>query len=115
MPDARNDKEVPPTGALGCLVRVFWMLGGMAILMYSAIWIALESASAQLSAVDAVFGAGLFAAILSRYLDIRYFNGTKGTGGPATMSDWRRYAVLIAVTAVVVLGAAHGVAWYRAG
>jgi len=115
MPDARNDKDAPPTGALGCLLRVFWMLGGVAILLYSAIWIATESGNAQLSAVDAVFGAGLFAAILARYLDIRYFNGTKGTGEPATMADWRRYAALMVVLGFTAWGIAHGVAWYRAG
>ena len=115
MPDSRNDKDAPTTSALGCLLRVFWMLGGLAILVYSAIWIALQSGTARLSVVDAVFGAGLFAAILARYLDFRYFNGAEGKGEPATMSDCRRYAVLMAVSAVVVWGAAHGVAWYRAG
>lgn len=115
MPDARNDKDGPTTSPLGCLLRIFWMLGSIAILMYSAIWIAVKTGSAQLSAVDAVLGAGTFAAILARYLDIRYFNGATGTGERATMNDWRRYAVQMAIAAVVVCGAAHGVAWYRAG
>ena len=115
MPDARNDKDGPPGSALGCVLRVFWMLGGIAILTYSAFWIALQSDSARFSVVDAVLGAGLFAAILARYLDIRYFNGSKGTGEPATMSDWRRYAVLMAALGLALWGIAHGVAWYRAG
>jgi len=115
MPDARNDKDAPNTSALGCLLRVFWMLGGIAILLYSAIWIAIKSGSANLSVIDAVFGAGLFAAILARYLDIRYFSGTTGTGEPATMADWRRYAALMVVLGLAALGVAHGVAWYRAG
>ena len=115
MPDARNDKDGPPTSALGCLLRVFWMLGGIAALVYSAMWIAVQSGSAQLSAVDAVLGAGMFAAILARYLDIRYFNGCKGTGEPATMSDWRRYAAQMAVLGFALWGIAHAIAWYRAG
>lgn len=115
MSDPRNDKAVPPTKALGCLLRILWMLGSIAILIYSAMWIALKSDSAQLSAVDAVLGAGVFAAILARYLDIRYFNGTKGTGEPATMADWRRYVVLMVVLGFAAWGVAHGVAWYRAG
>jgi hypothetical protein len=115
MPDARNGRDVPATSALGCLLRVFWMLGGIAILLYSSLWIALESDSARLSAVDVVFGVGLSATILARYLDLRFYSGTTGTGEPATMADWRRYAALLAVTGIAAWGVAHGVAWLRTG
>jgi hypothetical protein len=91
------------------------MLGGIAILLYCVIWIATKSGSEQLSAVDGVFGAALFATILARYLDIRHFGGTTGTGEPASMSDWRRYAALMVFLGLAAWGAAHGVAWFRAG
>jgi hypothetical protein len=115
MPDVGNNKAVPSTSSLGCLLRVYWMLGGVAVFMFSGLWIAVSSDSAWFCAIDVLFGAGLFSAILARYLDICHFNGTKATGEPATMNDWRRYAILMLVVGCAVWGLAHGVAWCRVG
>jgi hypothetical protein len=116
MPESKPEKPVQPTTSpLGCLLRLVWLLGGNAALLLSAIWIALRSESVRLSEADAVFAVGLIASILARYLDIRYCNGTRETGEPATMADWRRYTVLLVVVGFAALGVAHGIAWYRAG
>ncbi|MCY3023451.1 MAG: hypothetical protein NTW87_31100 [Planctomycetota bacterium] len=114
MPDTKSETPAQQTSTFGCLLRLVWMLVGNAVLMYSVIWIAVKADTHSLSVIDAVYAAGLFAVVFSRYLDIRHFNGTKGTGEPATMSDWRRFALLVVVSALVVWGAAHGVAFLRA-
>jgi len=38
--------------------------------------------------------------ILVRYIDIRFLNGETGEGKPATMINWRRYAILVGSVAV---------------
>ena len=114
MPDGKSDSPVPKTSGLGCLLRLMWMLAGNVVLFLSAVWISQNAAKSFVTAVDGVYAASLFAVVLSRYLDIRYFNGTTGTGEPATMRDWRRFAILVVALGLAAWGVAHGVAFFRA-
>ncbi len=112
MASAQNPSD-HKTNATGCLVRLIWMMLANVMLLFGALLI-VEGRSAAFTVFDLLFAAGLFAALLSRYLDIQYFNGSAGTGEPATMRDWRRYAITMAVSATLVWCGAHGLAWYLA-
>ena len=110
-----NPTSTPPTGlsGSGCLLRMLWFLAVPAVLLLSAAIIVAQH-SKFFSPVDAVFCGAVIFAVVIRYLDIRFFRGTTGTGGPATMRHWRRYAILLVLVSLIVWAAAHAVGHYTA-
>ena len=91
---------------LGCIFRVFWLLGGPVTLFFCAIDISLNRRPFPCLA-DAVFAAALVAAIGLRYADTRFFQGADADGRPATLADWRRYGLRLCLIAGAGLGVAH--------
>lgn len=89
-----------PAGArpVGCLVRLSWLVFGNFVLLLSLLSI-LRAPSQSLTAADAIYLAAIAALIALRYVDVCYFAGTKSTGEPATLADWRAYAVRVVVLA----------------
>ena len=98
------------TGALGCLVRLYWMMLGHAVLFFSLLLIA-RAGGLALSAADVVYWAAVFSLVVIRYVDVRYLGGSTSTGQPASLSDWRRYALLLTLLSLVAWAAAHGLAY----
>lgn len=86
------------------------MLVANAVIFFSAILI-VKTSNPALSAFDILFAGGLIASVAARFADIRHFNGTTCTGEPATMLDWRRYAITMVFLMALIWGAAHGLAW----
>ena len=105
-PDSKQDS------GSGCLVRIGWLLVGNAILVVSTRSIVLNH-EGFVSLADLVFWAAVLGMIALRHLDIARLEGRTVTGEPATLSHWRRYAVLMSVAAAVVWAAAHGLAYWR--
>lgn len=101
-------KDDGSSSALGCVLRIFWMLAGNAIPMFTAIWIAKDSIPFG-SVADLLFWSAIVSLVLARYLDVAYFHGTTSTGEPATMAHWRKHALLAVVLGGVVWLAAHGI------
>ncbi|MBN2476080.1 MAG: hypothetical protein JXB62_15825 [Pirellulales bacterium] len=97
----------------GCFLRLFWMIVGNFILLFCAIAIA-QNPSGWLGVADAFFWAIVGCLLAARYVDIRRFRGRKADGSPASMADWRRYALLIGGASVVLWLAVHGVAYLGA-
>jgi hypothetical protein len=96
--------------SLGCLARLFWMFLGVFALVISAILIA-QKPWRRVSAGDVVFWAIAVALLCVRYADIKFLGGETATAQPASMRDWRRYAVLLTGVSVCLWVLAHGLAY----
>ena len=72
----------------GCLIRLFWMIVGNALLFFCAMAIA-QGGSSLFAPIDALFWILVGSLLIARYVDIQYFNGLTGDGAAATMADWR--------------------------
>ena len=81
------------SSVLGLLARLFWMLVGNAILVISGVSILHNEKGFHTA--DAIFWITAAILIPVRYLDIKFWEGGTSTGGPATMTDWRRYVVTL--------------------
>jgi hypothetical protein len=92
----QNTDESP--GCLGILFRLFWMLGGVAILILVGIDIVLKSYRV-LSIV--LYWLTVVAIIVARLFDIRFFRGETYDGKPATMKHWVRHAALLLASSSV--------------
>ena len=91
--DAQEARE-PSGSMLALLARLYWMLlGNMAVAISAA---AVASAASSPSPADAVLGASVLSLIAVRYADIVYLDGATAEGEPATIADFRRYAVGVA-------------------
>ena len=114
-PSGGEDAERPeqrreaPEGASGCLLRVYWMLLGNALVFLCAYLIV--QAEGALTLVDAVYWLGVAGLLAARYADVRYMQGRTADGQPATMRDWRRYRLGVLGTSAVLWGAAHALGY----
>ncbi len=118
MSDDR-DARVSPAGSTdepgehgspaGCLVRLAWLLFGPAALFLGAAMIADGRGPHHFGTDLALFGVAA-AMVALRYLDIARLEGQRANGGRATMDDFRRYAGLVAVVALMLWG---GATWLR--
>jgi hypothetical protein len=93
-------------GVLAILARLFWMFFGNFVLMVCAANIFMgESSSTRTS--DIIFWCVVPAMIIVRFLDIKFLDGQTTTGEPATLSHWRKYAIVLAVISAVIWAVAH--------
>ena len=81
------------TSLLALGLRIVWMFLGPVLLFILG---ALLMRRAGPSGIDVAYGLTVLLLIVVRYLDISRFEGTRGDTQPATMSDFRRYAVGLA-------------------
>lgn len=102
----RSEDRPANTSLLGCLIPVFWMLVGNGLLAFCALVIAANQTS-FLSAADALYWITVGCLLAARYTDVRYLGGRTSEGTPATMADWRRYAIVLAAASIVVWIVAH--------
>ena len=110
-----ESSEKSPGSIVGCLLRLFWMLLGNTALFFCAFFIGSKPAAfLTFSVFDIVYGAAVTALLAARYIDIRHLNGATVFGTPASMSHYRRYALILIAASIGVWAAAHGVAALRA-
>jgi len=96
VPDHHPNATPAPAG---CLLRLFWMLIGNAIVYASLAVIAFEGAPFP-SALDVVVWVTVALTLVARHRDITRWGGQTASGEPATLAHWRRFAaVVILVTA----------------
>ncbi|MFN0244004.1 MAG: hypothetical protein ACKVWV_14030 [Planctomycetota bacterium] len=106
-PSNSNATAEPRKNAeLGCLVQLFWSIGGCGLLTAIAVLI-LRQPPWTLSLRDAVFWSFVGAMVFARAVDVRRFGGQTADGNPATMKDVRRYALGLVVSAALVWAAAQ--------
>lgn len=89
----QDQKQVCP-GGTGVFVRLYWLLLGNALLFF-ILFFMFEKRPPLPSLLDVVYFVVVASLILARYIDIRFLNGETGAGTPATMTNWRRYTVLV--------------------
>jgi len=92
---------VPQDSHAGCLVHLFWMFGGNAILILCVFYI-IHNSVRGLTLIDLGYWLTVVAMVATRWVDIRSYHGDTATGEPATFSHWRKYAVRLAIGALVV-------------
>jgi hypothetical protein len=85
-------------GCLGVLLRLFWMVGGVPILIYLGIGIVLKHNQLLLIVF---YWITVIAIIMARLVDIRFFRGETRDGKPATSRDWLRHAALLLASSCV--------------
>jgi hypothetical protein len=112
MADQRSQPSVEPrsepTGCLPGLLRLVWVLLGNAALFFFAVFIAMRMAPVVM---DLAFLALVIGLLVVRYVDITKFKGETSEGQPATLEDWRRYAVWLAVGSAALWALARFVAF----
>ena len=90
-PSPPQQPTAPKESASGCLLRIYWMMVGNALLFAAAYNIAhTESA---LTWIDLLFALFILCLLAARYIDIRHLRGRTSDGQPATIEDWKRYAI----------------------
>ncbi len=93
---AQSTDRIPPDdkapGCFGVLIRLFWLYGGVVILIFSGVDIALRGNRAF---TIVLYWLAVVAIMVARFVDIRFFHGETYNGKPATMKHWRRHVVLI--------------------
>jgi len=105
-----DHKYDPPAG---CFLRLFWMMIGNVLLLFCAFGI-VQHRSTVLSIADAFYWASVGCLLAARYVDIRYAQGLTANGDPATMTHWRRYAVLLVPVASGIWLIVHAIAYFSA-
>ena len=83
------------------IVKIFWTLFGNVILIVSVVLI-FQRKDRMFHTADGVFWGTVAALVLARYLDIKLYNGLTATGQPASMSHWRKYAVVLLICSAVL-------------
>ncbi len=89
----------------GCLLRIFWMFLGNAVLAIVALQIL--RAGRALSVLDGVYWLVVVLSLVARYADIHYFKGTDADGNPPSAGTWRRFALILVLSAGAVWLAIH--------
>jgi hypothetical protein len=100
-----NTLDQAPAQA-GCVLRLFWMLVGNAIVYGSLTYVALNKLAFP-GVLDVVVWLTVVLTILARRLDITRWQGTTATGEPATLEHWRRHAAIVVLAAAVGSVMAH--------
>lgn len=107
----QNHEETSYDRSGGCLLRLFWMIIGNALLLFCLLAI-LERHLRVLGIADAIFWITVGCLLVVRYADIRYFHGVTADGGPSSMAHWRRYAMFLCGISLVLWLAVHAVTLY---
>jgi hypothetical protein len=106
LPPAQPDSHVPQQSGLGYLARFIWMLIGPVVAILSLLLI-FQNRQGSFSTADAFLWGAVVACVVLRYIDVSRLNGLKATGEPASIADWRRYALVLVVIALVLWGFAR--------
>ena len=103
------EPETDRTPVAGCLSRLFWMFGGLIVLIFLSFSIYNQH---SFSIRDLGFWLLVLALVIIRYVDIRYLHGQTAEGEPATMTNWRRYCVGLLSGSLVAWMILHGLSYF---
>jgi len=102
----------PSQPAAGCLFRVFWMILGNLAVGIVGLKIAVDQ-SPFFSILDLFFWSLALAVVVIRFVDIRWLSGMTARSEPATLRDWRNYALIFLAVCIVGWCAVHGLNYLR--
>ena len=111
MPQPKNDPPSPEQSTgLGCFVRLVWLLLGNALMGLCLLFIARNKSIESLwSKFDWGYWITVAACLAVRYLDITRCHGRTAMDKPATLADWRHYALILLIAGVVLWAGAHAI------
>ena len=75
-------------------MRLYWMILGHSIVVLIGVALYTHQLHADML-MNAPLGAAMFACIIARLIDIKWYNGTTGDGQPATMKHFTHYTMFI--------------------
>jgi len=109
-PQAPNSAEAAdePGGCLSAMVRLSWMVAGSMGWFLTLLFIAQRASYLA----DIVFFGLVAGMIVVRYIDINRFAGQTVDGTPATLRDWKDYAIGLSLISLVAWGVARVSAFY---
>lgn len=98
---ARSDSQ------LAFLGRIFWMMGGPACLLVSAIMIVNSPGAGWRTGADIVYWVALVGMILGRWVEHQFGSPRNAMGEPTHSGDLRRYILVVAIVGSAVWLAAN--------
>jgi hypothetical protein len=108
MHDSPHSKISSQSSSLWAAVtRLFWMFLGSGILIGLGLYIAFNTGKSVL-VPSCLYWLNIVLMILVRFIDIRFLSGQTIDGEPATMQNWKRYAITLSVVAAVLWVGAFG-------
>lgn len=108
-PPVRSAEAETPASPAGCVVRLAWLLGGPAGLIFSAAMLADPRRDHVALAVAGLWGT-VAAMLALRHVDIAYLGGLRANAEPATRADFGRYAVGVVLVGLLL---SAGAFWWR--
>ena len=102
----RQEEQRDRHGSKGCLLRMYWMLLGNALVALFAY--AIAGKGGLITAMDIFYWLGAASLSIARYVDIRFLGGKTAEGEPATMKHWQRYSSRLLAAALIVWLVIHG-------
>lgn len=90
----------------GCLLRLFWMLYGYAIVFLS-LGVVIVNEVAFPAIHDGVVWLTVALMSAARHIDISRYEGTTAIGEPATLAHWRSYTATIVLVTAAASAIAH--------
>jgi len=97
-----NSSANKETHVSGCLVHLFWTLIGNFVLVLCLVLMIRKG----FSSIDIVYWVTVGFMLITRYLDIKKFQGINMDGKQSTVQDWKRYSILlIALSSLGWIGA----------
>jgi hypothetical protein len=116
MPKLTSDpSSAGQNTGLGCLLRLGWLVFGHGLMGFCLFILFGATPEWAWSKHDSVYWFAVALCLVVRYIDITRYDGRTGSGEPATLTDWRRYALILVAVALVLWGAARGTAFLGRG
>ena len=106
-PHGQQDQPIRQQPPGGCLLRIYWMFFGNALVALFAL--AIVQGKGGIGLADLLYWLGVASLVASRYVDIHYLGGGTAEGEPATRGHWRRYSLRVLGVAALLWLAVHGV------
>ena len=91
--------QKPEGSMLALAARLFWLAFGNAALFFLAIYIARAE---KFSRYDLAYWGVAAALVIVRLIDITRLGGMTVDGERATLAHWRRYAVIVLLSALLL-------------
>lgn len=109
-PQPRQEEPPDRHQAKGCLLRMYWMLLGNALVAIFAYRIV--ELGGAITGMDIFYWLGAASLVIARYVDIRFLGGTTSEGEPATIKHWKRYSSRVLAVSVILWLVVHGLSYF---
>jgi len=112
MSDPKAVQGPEAVKGLSILLRLWWMAVGNGVLFFSTIYI-MKRREEFLCAADAVFACAVLSLLVTRYVDLRFYEGRTSDYEPAPPGTWKGYAVQMLLISAAVWTVAHLAGHFR--